>query len=155
MQDQNNDAEPREDFFVNDGLKLHYWEWGDPQEDTYVFIHGVRDQGRSWENFVTALMGRGVPINHAIALDLRGHGDSEWPPWNRGYQHEDFLADLAGLLRHLGKESVTIIGHSLGGSMAVLYSGAFPDRVKKLVLFESLGPYARADDDRRTSSPAD
>jgi pimeloyl-ACP methyl ester carboxylesterase len=89
----------------------------------------VRDQGRSWDHFLEALLRRGVPIKHAVALDLRGHGDSEWPSSSRGYQHEDFLTDLAGLLKHLDKEPSTIIGHSLGGSMCLLYAGAFPDKV--------------------------
>jgi pimeloyl-ACP methyl ester carboxylesterase len=140
-------AEPRHRYFIHDGLRMHYWEWGDPQEETYVFVHGARDQGRSWEHFLEALRKRGVPIKHAVAIDLRGHGDSEWPSTSRGYQHEDFLTDLAGLLKHLDKDSSTIIGHSLGGSMCLLYAGTFPERVKKLVLLESLGPFARADDE--------
>ena len=65
----------------------------------------------------------------------------------RGYGHEDFLTDLAGLLRHLDKNPVTIIGHSLGGSMCLLYAGTFPERVKRMVLLESLGPFARSDDE--------
>jgi len=139
--------EPQQRYFDYDGLRLHYWEWGDPREDTYVFVHGVRDQGRSWDQFIAALLSRGVPIKHAAALDLRGHGDSEWPKTSRGYQHEDFLADLAGLLKHLEKESITLIGHSLGGSMCLLYAGAFPEKVKRMVLLESLGPFARSDDE--------
>ncbi|HXG52903.1 MAG TPA: alpha/beta hydrolase [candidate division Zixibacteria bacterium] len=138
---------PVDRFFHNDGLRLHYLEWGDPSGRTVVFVHGIRDQGRSWERFLEALLARGCAIGHAVALDLRGHGDSDWPDRNRGYQHEDFLADLAGLLRHLDKESVTIIGHSLGGSMALLYAGAFPAKVERMVLLESLGPFARADDE--------
>jgi pimeloyl-ACP methyl ester carboxylesterase len=141
------DLEPKEHFFTHDGLKIHYWEWGDPNEETVVFVHGVRDQGRSWEHFISSMVARGYPLRHAVALDLRGHGDSEWPATGRGYQHEDFLTDLAGLLRHLNKEPLTLIGHSLGGSMALLYAGAFPEKVKCLVLLESLGPFARADDD--------
>jgi pimeloyl-ACP methyl ester carboxylesterase len=129
--------EPRRRYFVHDGLKLHYWEWGDPNEETYVFVHGVRDQGRSWDHFLDALLNRGVPIKHAVALDLRGHGDSEWPASSRGYQHEDFLTDLAGLLKHLDKEPLTIIGHSLGGSMCLLYAGAFPEKVKRMSALES------------------
>ena len=139
--------EPREHYFVHDGLRLHYWEWGDPKEETFVFVHGIRDQGRSWESFITAIVNRGFPLKHAVAIDLRGHGDSDWPNTSRGYQHEDFLADLAGLLKHLDKESLTIIGHSLGGSMCLLYAAVFPEKVKRLVLLESLGPFARADDD--------
>ncbi len=139
--------EPQQRYFVHDGLKMHYWAWGDPKEDAYVFVHGVRDQGRSWDHLLAALLARGVPIKHAVALDLRGHGESEWPNHGRGYQHEDFLTDLAGLLKHLESDPVTIIGHSLGGSMCLLYAGTFPERVKRLVLLESLGPFARSDDE--------
>ena len=141
------DLEPRQHYFVHDGLKLHYWEWGDPQAETFIFVHGIRDQGRSWEPFIASMLTRGCPIKHAVALDLRGHGESEWPNTSRGYQHEDFLTDLAGLLRHLDKESLTLVGHSLGGSMCLLYAGVFPERVKRMVLLESLGPFARKDDE--------
>jgi pimeloyl-ACP methyl ester carboxylesterase len=142
------DWQPKEHFFLHDGLKIHYWEWGDPkEEETVVFVHGVRDQGRSWELLITAMVARGYTLKHAVALDLRGHGDSDWPAMERGYQHEDFLTDLAGLLRHLNKEPLTIIGHSLGGSMALLYAGAFPEKVERLVLLESLGPFARSDEE--------
>jgi len=142
-----NSQEPRRRYFEHDGLRLHYWEWGDPREHTYVFVHGVRDQGRSWDHFIDELRSRGVPIKHAVAIDLRGHGDSEWPSSSRGYAHEDFLTDLAGLMKHLDKEPVTIIGHSLGGSMCLLYAGTFPEKVKRMVLLESLGPFARSDDE--------
>jgi len=141
------DLQPREHYFFHDGLKLHYWEWGDPNEETYLFVHGARDQGRSWESFIAALIAKGLPLKHAIALDLRGHGDSEWPSNGRGYQHEDYLMDLAGLVKHVDKEPLTIIGHSLGGSMCLLYAAAFPEKVKRLVLLESLGPFARKDDE--------
>jgi pimeloyl-ACP methyl ester carboxylesterase len=146
-QDLSMQAGPRRRYFVHDGLRMHYWEWGDPKEETYVFVHGIRDQGRSWDHFIEALLRRGVPIKHAAALDLRGHGESEWPGLSRGYQHEDFLTDLAGLLKHLDKHPVTIIGHSLGGSMCLLYAGTFPEKVKRMVLLESLGPFARADEE--------
>ncbi len=141
------DLNPRGNYFIHDGLKLHYWEWGDPKEETYVFVHGIRDQGRSWDQFIAAMITRGLPIKHAVALDLRGHGESEWPSTSRGYQHEDFLTDLAGLSKHLEKEPLTIIGHSLGGSMCLLYAAAFPEKVKRLVLFESLGPFGRKDEE--------
>ena len=141
------DQQPRRRYFDHDGLRLHYWEWGDPREHTYVFVHGVRDQGRSWDHFLDELISRGVPIKHAVALDLRGHGDSAWPSTSRGYAHEDFLTDLAGLMKHLDKEPVTIIGHSLGGSMCLLYAGTFPEKVKRMVLLESLGPFARSDEE--------
>ena len=77
------ELQPKQRYFFHDGLKLHYWEWGDSRAETYVFVHGVRDQARSWDDFIQALVKRGVPIGHAVALDLRGHGDSEWPAASR------------------------------------------------------------------------
>src|SRR5258706_14909420 len=69
--------EPRRRHFMHDGLKMHYWEWGDSQEETYVFVHGVRDQGRSSDHFLHALLERGGPSKHAVVLAPRGHGDIE------------------------------------------------------------------------------
>ncbi len=139
--------EPVDRFFISDGVKLHYTEWGDPRKDTALLIHGIRDQGRSWSFLLQSLTALGKPLPHAVALDLRGHGDSDWTKNRDGYQHEDFLYDISALQRHLNKKQLTLIGHSLGGSMAIMYAGCFPDRVKKLVSLESVGPFARADED--------
>jgi pimeloyl-ACP methyl ester carboxylesterase len=140
-------AEPKDHFFTSDGLKLHYTEWGDANAETIVFIHGIRDQGISWTFLLSSLARLGVPVPHAVAIDLRGHGDSEWASTRGGYQHEDFLYDVAALINHLNKTPMTLIGHSLGGSMALLYGGAFPEMVKNLVLLESVGPFAKPDDE--------
>ncbi len=138
-------AQPKDRHFVSDGIKLHYIEWGAPGETTLVLVHGNRDQCRSWDLFVDEIASRGCHFDRIVALDLRGHGDSEWPSARRHYQHEDFLFDLATFVRHLGPGPISLIGHSLGGSMAVVYAGCFPPRVRKLVLIEAVGPYARAD----------
>lgn len=134
-------------YFENDGLRLHYAELGDPAGRTTIFVHGIRDQCRSWDFLLEALLARGFPPEHAVALDLRGHGDSDWDPTGRGYHHEGFLGDLAALVSHLGKRRVTLVGHSLGGSMSLLYAGAFPEKIERLVLIESVGPYARPDEE--------
>lgn len=140
-------AQPADRYFTSDGLKLHYAEWGEPGHDTLIFVHGIRDQSRSWDFFLAALLTQVPRFFHVAALDLRGHGDSQWSAPERGYRHEDFVLDLAGLSRHLNKDSLTLIGHSLGGNMAMLFAGCFPAKVKKLVLIEAAGPYARADKD--------
>jgi pimeloyl-ACP methyl ester carboxylesterase len=140
-------TKPRDCTFQNDGLTLHYTEWGDPAHDSLILVHGNRDQCRSWDCFADALFAQGSPSFHVIALDLRGHGDSDWSLPERGYQHEDFILDLAGIVRHLSKDSVTLIGHSLGGSISMLFAGSFPTKVSRLVLIEATGPYARSDDD--------
>ena len=140
-------TEPRDGYFRNDGITLHYEEWGDPTHESLILVHGNRDQCRSWDGFVAALFDQGSPSFHVIALDLRGHGDSDWSLPERGYQHEDFIHDLAGMVRHTGKDSVTLIGHSLGGSISMLFAGSLPTKVSRLVLIEATGPYARSDDE--------
>jgi pimeloyl-ACP methyl ester carboxylesterase len=139
--------EPKDHFFTSDGLKIHYTEWGDPDAESAIFIHGIRDQGVSWTFLLSSLAKLGFPLQHAVAIDLRGHGDSEWTNSRGGYQHEDFLYDVAALIKHLNKSPLTMIGHSLGGSMALLYTGCFPGTVKNLVLIESVGPFAKSDKD--------
>jgi len=73
-------AQPKDRYFLNDGVTLHYAEWGDPAQETLVLVHGNRDQCRSWDFFVAALMAQGCPFSHVVALDLRGHGDSKEIP---------------------------------------------------------------------------
>jgi pimeloyl-ACP methyl ester carboxylesterase len=140
-------SQPTDRYFQNDGLTLHYEEWGDPTRESLILVHGNRDQCRSWDFFADALFAQGSPSFHVIALDLRGHGDSDWSLPERGYQHEDFILDLAGIVRHLRKDSVTLIGHSLGGSISMLFAGSFPTKVRRLVLIEATGPHARSDND--------
>ncbi len=140
-------AQSKDRYFASDGIKLHYAEWGEPGKETLILVHGNRDQCRSWNPFVAALSDQKCPFSRVVALDLRGHGDSDWSPPHRHYHHEDFLLDFTGFVNHLGHNPITLIGHSLGGAMAVLFSGCFPSRVRKLVLIEAVGPYARSDSD--------
>ncbi|MGH7774052.1 MAG: alpha/beta fold hydrolase [Candidatus Binatia bacterium] len=140
-------GQPKDYYFTNDGLTLHYAEWGDPASETLVLVHGNRDQCRSWDFFVSSLFAQGNVNLHVVALDLRGHGDSDWLPPGRGYRHEDFLLDLTSLFQHLKKDSIILAGHSLGGSMATLFAGLFPSKVRRLILVEATGPFSRRDEE--------
>jgi pimeloyl-ACP methyl ester carboxylesterase len=73
------------------------------------------------------------------ALDLRGHGNSAWAP-GALYSLAEHLLDLSALADIINGFPVTIIGHSLGGILTLLYSGIYPDRVAKAVAIEGLGP---------------
>jgi pimeloyl-ACP methyl ester carboxylesterase len=139
-------AQPRDRYIESRGLKLHYAEWGDPEQETLLLVHGNRDQCRSWDFFVAEVF-RLNPLLHIMALDLCGHGESDWNSPQHGYRHEDFIADLAAAFQSTGKPKINLIGHSLGGSMSLLFTGCFPDRVKNLVVVESIGPYAKQDEE--------
>jgi pimeloyl-ACP methyl ester carboxylesterase len=126
---------PTSHFFVSQRLRLHYVDWGNPTRPTLVLVHGNRDHARAWDWVARALRHDW----HVVAPDLRGHGDSAWV-FGGPYAIADFVLDLANLIDALGAAPVTLVGHSLGGSVVVMYAGTYPERVEKLVSIEGLGP---------------
>ena len=130
-----NDPGPTSHFFVSQRLRLHYVDWGNPDKPLLLLVHGGRDHCRNWDATALALRDEW----HVVAPDLRGHGDSAWSP-DGNYDMLAFVYDLAQLVEHLGAPTVTIVAHSLGGNIALRYTGLYPDRVEKLVAIEGLGP---------------
>jgi len=126
---------PTSHFFVSQRLRLHYADWGNPGKPTLVLVHGNRDHARNWDWVARALRHDW----HVVAPDLRGHGDSAWVQGGP-YAIADNVLDLANLIDAIGPSPITLVGHSLGGSVAVMYAGTFPERVTKLVSIEGLGP---------------
>jgi pimeloyl-ACP methyl ester carboxylesterase len=126
---------PTSHYYVSQRLRLHYVDWGNPTAPTLVLVHGNRDHARSWD-WVARTLRRDW---HVVAPDLRGHGDSDWVQGGP-YAIADNVLDLANLIDALGPGPVTLVGHSLGGSVTVMYSGVYPERVRKLVSIEGLGP---------------
>jgi len=118
------------------GLSYHFLEWGQG-DHTVVLIHGFLDNAWGWQAVVDAGLGAGL---HVVAPDLRGHGDSEWIGPGGYYHFLDYLADLHELIAEVGRARVSLVGHSMGGSVAAYCAGAFPERVHKLAVLEGLGP---------------
>jgi pimeloyl-ACP methyl ester carboxylesterase len=92
-----------------------------------VLLHGLGERAASWDPVLDALADR----FRVYALDLRGHGDSDWPG---AYSFELMAADVAGLLDELGLGSVTLVGHSMGGAVAYRVTMSRPDLVGRLVV---------------------
>ncbi|MBV9541709.1 MAG: alpha/beta hydrolase [Alphaproteobacteria bacterium] len=126
---------PTSHLYFSQRLRLHYVDWGNESAPPMLLIHGGRDHCRNWDWVAERLRDR----FHIIAPDLRGHGDSEWAIGG-GYNELNYVYDIAQLVNQKNKTPVTIIAHSLGGSIALLYSGLFPETVKKVVAIEGLGP---------------
>jgi len=124
---------PQSRFFVSQGLRLHYADWGNASAPPLLLVHGGRDHGRSWDALARAL----APQFHVVAPDLRGHGDSEWTKGG-SYALTEYVYDLARLVRHLGAQKVAIAGHSMGGMVGLIYAGTFPDRVSALVVLDGV-----------------
>lgn len=134
---------PTSNSFISQRLKLHYADWGKQGAPPLLLVHGGRDHCRSWDWVAEKLCGR----FHVIAPDLRGHGDSAWSP-DGNYDIGAFVYDLAQLIHQLDLAPVTIVAHSMGGNIATRYAGLYPDKVKKLVSIEGLGPSPTAQKER-------
>ncbi len=130
-------------FVAIRGLRYHVRSWGDASAPMLFMLHGWMDVGASFQFLVDAL----ERDWHVLAPDWRGFGLSEWCP--DGYWFPDYLADLDALLDHfVGDEPARLVGHSLGGNAVMLYAGARPQRVARVVSLEGFGipaePSARA-----------
>ena len=128
-------AGPTSQSFISQRLRLHYADWGNPDAPVLILQHGGRDHCRSWDWVAQELRNDW----HIIAPDLRGHGDSAWVP-DGSYTMDAFVYDFAQLVHTLGHEQVTIVAHSLGGNIATRFTGLYPEKVRKLVNIEGLGP---------------
>ena len=128
-------AGPTSHSFFSQRLRLHYVDWGNADKPPLLLIHGGRDHCRNWDWTAEALRDDW----HIIAPDLRGHGDSQWSP-DGSYTMAGYIYDLAQLIHQQRLAPVTIIAHSLGGNIALRYSGIYPESVARLVAIEGLGP---------------
>src|SRR5260221_14381774 len=126
---------PTSHLYFSQRLRLHYVDWGNEGAPNLLMIHGGRDHCRNWDWVAERMRDR----YHVIAPDLRGHGDSAWAA-GASYNDINYIYDIAQLVHQKQMAPVTIIAHSLGGSIALLYSGIFPETVKKVVAIEGLGP---------------
>ncbi len=127
-------ASPASHIYFSQRLRLHYIDWGNGDAPPLVLVHGLQDHCRTWDD----LAGQLKQFYHIMAPDLRGHGDSEWLRGS-AYTYIDYVYDLHQLIQQSGAREIILAGHSLGGAIAALFAGIFPERVKKLVVIEGIG----------------
>ncbi|WEY41332.1 alpha/beta hydrolase [Paraburkholderia sp. SUR17] len=128
----------QEGWIVNDGLRLRHISWGREDAPPVVMLHGLRSYAYTWEPVAAAL----ADSYRVIALDQRGRGLSNWDP-QRNYYAEAYARDLEVLVDALGLRRFVLVGHSMGGANAFVYSGKHPERLAGLVV-EDMGPGASA-----------
>ncbi len=138
---------PTSRIYFSQRLRLHYVDWGNPDAPPLILLHGGRDHCRNWDWVARRLR----KDWHVIAPDLRGHGDSEWSK-SANYGTTGYVYDLAQLIHQLKLAPVTIVSHSLGGSITMRYAGVLPETVKRIVAIEGLGrsPRSLADAAKKT-----
>ncbi len=116
------------DVRLTSGPRIHYAQYGDPDGEPVVFLHGWPD---SWFSFSRVLPLLPVTLP-AIAIDQRGFGDSDRP--DSGYAIAELGADVIAFLDALDIERATLVGHSFGSFVARQVAMAQPQRVAALVL---------------------
>jgi pimeloyl-ACP methyl ester carboxylesterase len=110
--------------------------WGDPARRPMLALHGWLDNAGSFSAIAPLL----AKEHYVVAIDLRGHGRSSHLPAGAWYHYVDYFDDLRATLDHFRWPRVTLLGHSLGGTLASLFAAAYPERVEALLLIEALGP---------------
>jgi pimeloyl-ACP methyl ester carboxylesterase len=114
------------------GLRLRVVVWGRDGDPTLVLVHGNGAHAHWWGPILPAL----VPGWRVLAPDLRGHGESGWPA-APDYGMADFDADLAAVVDALAPGPIALVGHSMGGRIALWYAAHRPDRVRALAMLDA------------------
>jgi lipase len=110
-------------------MRLHATEWGDPQGPPVVCLHGVLAHGGRFRKLAEERLSH----RRVVALDLRGHGRSEWePPWDL----TTYLEDLRETAAALGIDRAAWIGHSFGGRLVMELMALRPELVERAVLLD-------------------
>jgi esterase len=127
-------ALPADHDVVVDGLRLHYLDWGGTDRRPLLFLHGGGLTAHTWDLVCLALRAD----FHCLALDQRGHGDSEWSPV-LDYGPDAHVRDIRGLIEQLGLEQPVLVGHSLGGLNAMVLAAAAAEQLGGIALVD-VGP---------------
>jgi len=137
------DVTPADKTFQSSGLRLHYLDWGNTNAPTVIFLHGFAQTCHSWDFTCLSLCDR----YHAVSLDQRGHGDSEWAP-NGNYTLDAYVADLSAFIAHLGAKRPILVGLSMGGRNAFVHAARHLDAVSALAIVEAAPVWEAAGSDK-------
>lgn len=119
-------------FVTVNHLKLHYLDFGNPDKPPVILLHGLNSNAHSFDQLAPHL----AATHHLLALDFRGHGDSEWGPPD-SYTPQNNLGDIGQFLKALNIDKAVFIGTSMGGAMAMIFAAIAPQCVEKLILNDS------------------
>jgi pimeloyl-ACP methyl ester carboxylesterase len=123
-----------EEVLLHGHLVRYRLAMSDHADPVMLLIHGIAGSSQTWEEVMPALAGAGYTV---IAPDLLGHGESAKP---RGdYSLGAYASGLRDLLAVLGHDRATVVGHSLGGGIAMIFAYQFPERTERMVLIDSGG----------------
>jgi pimeloyl-ACP methyl ester carboxylesterase len=123
-------------FKGEDGVDLNCVDYGGAGRPAVLLVHGGAAHARWWDFVAPAL----VTTHHVIALDQRGHGDSQWTrEWGYGTRH--YVADLRAIIGGWCFGPPVLVGHSMGGHNVMCYAGLYGEPLRAMVAIDSPPSY--------------
>ena len=134
-------AEVTDKELTLNGLRFHYLDWGNAGAQTLVCLHGFTSHAHSWDTFARAMRDQ----YHVVALDQRGHGETEWA---KDYHPDRRVEDLEEFVAALNLDKFVLLGLSMGGRVAFQYASRHPQKIDRLVIVD-IAPEASPSGGRR------
>jgi len=136
-QSDSTDKSPHKTGFITvNKVKLHYLDWGDAGE-TLLFLHGMNGTAHWFDDFAPRFTNQ----FRVLGLTRRGHGESEMP--ETGYDTATLVEDVRQFLDALKIQRVVLAGHSFAGDEVTRFAVMYPDRVIKVIYFDSAYDHSR------------
>jgi len=126
------DTVPEDRYITANGLRFHYQDWGDQGNPPLLLLHGFAQTCHSWDFVALSLCDR----FHVMALDQRGHGDSDWAP-DGDYSPETQQKDIHAIVEALDLRGLVLMGLSMGGRNSFTYAANHSERIKALVIVDA------------------
>ena len=122
------------------GLRFHFREWACKQSNApvLVLLHGYTGHARSWDRFAAAM----AENYRVLALDQRGHGESQWAAPD-AYGTDEMVADLKAFVSALNLQDFVLLGLSMGGLVSIAYASEQPSELARLVIVDIAPQIAR------------
>lgn len=123
--------------FIVKGRKIAARCWHDSHLQPLLALHGWQDNAATFDRIAPLLSDY-----HIVAMDLAGHGFSDWRPEGMRYHTLDHVDDVLAVVDQLGWSQFSLMGHSMGAGIGLVLAGTLPEYFRKLVLIDGLGPWA-------------
>lgn len=130
---------PEDKYVEANGMRLHYLDWGNPEQPHMLLLHSGAQSAHSWDFFSLAMRDH----FHIVALDQRGHGDSDWSDAG-DYDTSFHVADIHAFTDAIGYDRFTLMGLSMGGRNAYSFAAEHPEKVERLIVVD-VGPDVKAE----------
>ena len=131
-------VQPKDKTVKANGINLHYLDWGTEGKPKVLLLHGLRGHSHSWDDISAEFH----LDYHIFALDQRGRGESDWAP-DGDYSSEAFVTDLEAFCLAVGLDKFILVGHSMGGPVAIEAAVKLNNRVKAIIGVDTFHNIAR------------